>query len=461
PNYKELFFTKTIEYPDISNIIELTDSNITKYTIDTFQTSAVYDTLKNKIKDSSLTIIDSSELNTYKKLERNKLFAELQYPNKNKKLLYPFFDELKTLKKSNNLIRILHYGDSQIESDRITSYIRNKLQKKFGGCGIGLFPPVLIKGTNLSMSHNLSGYWSRYTLQSIKNKTINHKHLGILMSYGKFSPIIDNKKNEIYNSSIELQKSNISYLLTRKFEHCKIFYGYNKKPFIVELKINDKVIDAEMLTSSYNLKTLEYNFSKPVDNININFKGEKSPDIYGISLDGKKGIAVDNIALRGSSGTDFTRTDIAFLRSMFQELNVKLILFQFGVNVVPYVIENYDYYEKQLYKQLKLFKKMRPNINIIVMGVSDMSHKNNGIYVSYPNIEKIRDAQINAAFKAGCAFWDTYEAMGGKNSMPQWVYANPPLARKDFTHYTYKGSLIIGKLFYDALNTDYKRFIEQ
>ncbi|HML84907.1 MAG TPA: hypothetical protein PKE52_07095, partial [Bacteroidales bacterium] len=33
--------------------------------------------------------------------------------------------------------RILHYGDSQIEGDRISGYIRNRLQGIYGGGGPG------------------------------------------------------------------------------------------------------------------------------------------------------------------------------------------------------------------------------------------------------------------------------------------------------------------------------------
>jgi hypothetical protein len=95
------------------------------------------------------------------------------------------------------------------------------------------------------------------------------------------------------------------------------------------------------------------------------------------------------------------------------------------------------------------------------MGVTDMSRKEGGQYESYPNIPKIRDAQKNAAFRAGCAFWDSYQAMGGKNSMPSWVFADPPLARKDFTHFTYKGSVVISKMFYKALIRDYRKYKQE
>ena len=37
-------------------------------------------------------------------------------------------------------IRVVHYGDSQIEEDRITSVLREHLQKQYGGGGVGLIP---------------------------------------------------------------------------------------------------------------------------------------------------------------------------------------------------------------------------------------------------------------------------------------------------------------------------------
>ena len=291
----------------------------------------------------------------------------------------------------------------------------------------------------------------------MKNGTIYHKRLGALMSFSRFAPVI-RSGNDIYSGEITLRKSYNSYLNTRRFKHCKVYYGYNEKPFIAELKYKDKTIDAELISVSKQLNTISWKLDNAVDELTIHFKGEDSPDIYAIALDDFKGIAVDNIPLRGSSGTDFTRTDLAFFRSMYQKLNVKLVLMQFGVNLVPHIIDDYSYYEKQLEKQLKTIKSLRPDISIIVIGVSDMSRNEGGRFVSYPNIEKIRNAQKNAAFNAGCAFWDTYEAMGGKNSMPAWVNANPPLARTDFTHFSWKGSTVIAKMFYDALMNDYTEY---
>ena len=58
-------------------------------------------------------------------------WKKLQYPENDKTILYAFFQQLDNAR--NEKVRIMHFGDSQIEADRITSYVRNELQKVFGG----------------------------------------------------------------------------------------------------------------------------------------------------------------------------------------------------------------------------------------------------------------------------------------------------------------------------------------
>ena len=60
---------------------------------------------------------------------------KIQYPNNDKSILYTFFQKLDNAKAKK--VRIMHYGDSQIEADRITSRLRERLQKEFGGYGAG------------------------------------------------------------------------------------------------------------------------------------------------------------------------------------------------------------------------------------------------------------------------------------------------------------------------------------
>jgi lysophospholipase L1-like esterase len=386
-----------------------------------------------------------------------KLFRSIEYAQGSDTVLFSFFDDLS--KCSDQLIRVLHYGDSQIEGDRITSYLRNQLQLNFGGEGIGLIPVVAVNPAAISFVYDISGNWEKFSPQQ---NTGNSRKYGVMLNYARInSGGHFFSKNKEVEGWINLKHANISYPSAQRYRQCQVFYGYNKAPMMVELKQKEAIIDADIIPTGTGLKRLKWQLDKPLKDVTITIKTSETPDVYAISLDGLSGVAVDNIPVRGSSGLEFTKSDASFLKNFYKLLNVRMLILQFGVNVVPNIRTNYDFYKNNFYEQLKLLKQMRPNLPIIVIGVSDVSRNGTNGFESYPNIELIRDAQKNAAFAAGCAFWDIYEAMGGKNSMPSWVNANPPLAQKDFIHFNPVGAKIIAEMFYRALMMEYERFLNK
>ena len=463
PSWNQLMNYEQEDYKDISNIVQnnMPVDTMAPVMTDTLTETEETDTLagqKETPKQEDLPADTSKPIN---QTETTEHANPLQYPGNNPEVLYPFYRSIEKLPNNDELIRILHYGDSQIEGDRITSYIRNQLQKKFGGAGVGLFPAVLPHNTNISLKHSLSGKWERFTIHDLDQANFKHRRFGVLMSFSRCSPYYSYYQDEVYKAWLSIRSSPIAFNLTSRYTRCRVFYGYNEEPFIVKMNYGGKTTDADMMPASSSIREMNWEIPRSVERFRLTFKGNHSPDIYGITLDGKEGVAVDNIPLRGSNGTGFTKTDTSFYRKMLDKLNVKLVILHFGVNIVPVIRDSYDFYEEQFYNQLKMFKSFDPNLSVIVMGVTDMSRKEGGQYESYPNIPKIRDAQKNAAFRAGCAFWDSYQAMGGKNSMPSWVFADPPLARKDFTHFTYKGSVVISKMFYKALIRDYRKYKQE
>ncbi|MDP4226172.1 MAG: hypothetical protein Q8910_07320, partial [Bacteroidota bacterium] len=384
------------------------------------------------------------------------LFFPLEFPQGNHRLIYSFFSSLYHLNQTRELIRVLHYGDSQIEGDRITSYIRNRLQESFGGGGIGLFP--VVRGTNLSVSYaqNISGDWKSFSM----NNTSGHQHINWGM-LGNYATLQKDKKNNFYEGWIDLKRTNFSYPRSYAFHRCTFFYGDNTQPMAVTLLGNSGISRAGVLAPAKGINTQTWLLSTTPQQFTFRFWGKSSPKIYGIAFDDTSGVAVDNIPMRGSLGMNFTSMNIGFLKEMFHLLNIKLVIFQFGANVVPGLLTNYSFYERHLYYQLRLIRQIQPGLCVIVMGVSDMSRKNGENYESYPNIEKVRDAQRAAAFKAGCMFWDTYQAMGGKNSMPSWVFSNPSLARKDFVHFSPCGAKVIAEMFYNSLQREYRIYCKE
>jgi lysophospholipase L1-like esterase len=386
--------------------------------------------------------------------------TRIEYPQHDSTVLYTVFKAMRQLPASGQLIRIMHYGDSQIEDDRMTSLIRSRLQDKFGGSGAGLVPASQLYPYEYSMVQQSSDNWNRHLVYGPSDSMINHQRFGALANFCTLSSSSTLADTVTQTGWVSFRQSPYSYQNTRYFRQCRIFYGYNAEPFINEIFTGNQLIDAELIPASNKLKVIKWVFDNPVSNLMVQFRCKESPEIYGLALDNTTGIAVDNIPLRGCSGLIFTSIDEQLLRDMYRELNVKLFILQFGGNVVPYIADKYAYYEKWFFRQIVRIKELCPGAAVLVIGVADMAVKDRDNFVSYPNLEKVIDAVKSATFKAGAAFWDMNKAMGGMNSMPVWVNANPPLATKDYVHFTQKGSAVIAQMFYNAFIFEYHCYEE-
>lgn len=162
--------------------------------------------------------------------------------------------------------------------------------------------------------------------------------------------------------------------------------------------------------------------------------------------------------MRGSSGTIFGSMDQNLAGKMYSDLNTELVIMQFGGNSVPSFkdstsVRNYTSYFKG---QLNTIKKLRPSAAIIVIGPSDMSKLENGIFVTYPLLPYCVAQMKKVSQEAGAGYWDMYSAMGGFNSMPSWVEQG--LAGKDYIHFGPKGASIISQLFFEAFAAEYAKW---
>ena len=94
-----------------------------------------------------------------------------------------FLDSLSHVKEQ---VRIMYYGDSQIEGDRITSYLRKTLRISYGGTGPGLFLPVMPVMYTKTIWLKSSSNWKRFNYLSYKSGEIAHNKLGPFMAFCRF-----------------------------------------------------------------------------------------------------------------------------------------------------------------------------------------------------------------------------------------------------------------------------------
>ena len=100
------------------------------------------ETIQEDTTNQPITSKDTiAKLKEPKKLQKRKFSKWLSLPVDKPDMITNLLDKVR-LESSKKVVRILHYGDSQLEGDRITNYLRNRLQKKFGGYGPGILLPL-------------------------------------------------------------------------------------------------------------------------------------------------------------------------------------------------------------------------------------------------------------------------------------------------------------------------------
>lgn len=367
-----------------------------------------------------------------------------------------FFFKLKNIAALKKKLSIFHYGDSQIEGDRMTGYFRQRLQTQFGGNGPGMIPALNVYNTQ-TFKQTFSDNFERLT--AFWGAKLSSKKYGAMGSVGVFK--IDSSqtlKGEPTTAWIEIDASKNAYGRAREYNHVRFYYNSCVKPCLLKVFQNGQLIHEDSLKTDGNAHSITLDFPGAPGKLKYLLSSTKSPVISGFSLEGDIGVQVTNVAMRGSSGTNFSSMNQSLFRDMHSELNTQLFILQFGGNTIPGLKDSSSvrYYAKSFKRQIQLIQSQVPGAAIIVIGPSDMSQLNEGVFKSYNLIPYLTNQMKKVSVDSGAAYWDLFKAMGGKNSMPTWVEQG--LAGSDYIHFTSKGTSIASQLFYDAFISAYAKW---
>jgi len=399
--------------------------------------------------DGSLSLTDTADLPMPEVAFHIDSSSGIQYPSGDSTILYSFFNALDSARNGSSPLRILHFGDSQIEGDRISGYLRQRFQQQYGGCGPGLLPFSEDIDSRTYLRIQTESEPDKYMLYG-KPKLGPHYKYSLLHSYFRLKRDTSEHDNWI-QQKVQYSLNGQGYRRNNYFERATFLCRNEKSNLSLSLGNTDNQKVNKQFNASDSLRLVTWKMDAPVRRFGIRIQTGAETDFYGLCLDCKAGVAVDNIPLRGSSGLELLRINPRFLQEQIRRLNVKMVILQFGINVVPYESASYTWYENSLVKAIQTLKKSAPGLQVLVIGVSDMARKKDGNWNSFETIPMVLDAQKRACQRTNSAFWDLFQVMGGKNSILAWAKTNPPLAGKDFIHLTPKGAQVIGEFLFQAI----------
>jgi len=333
----------------------------------------------------------------------------------------------------------------------MSSLIRFRLQKHFGGTGTGLVQAIPLYSGNMAYEQDQKGEWFRHTYFGKRDSTIKHNIFGVMGAFASVPRAVDGEWPMLhYRFNTSRRKG--------KCDRIRVFLHSCADSASMVFQVNDTIADT-LKNISHGFSVTEYRHHCQINDLRIYLNLPEGGRIYGISFESYTGLQMDNIAMRGSSGLIFTRMNREQQHAMMDHLSPGLLLLQYGGNVVPYM--NPGYYRQAFKDELQYFKEICPGVPVIVIGPADMSVREKGRFKTYPGLEPIRDALKFAALESGFAFWDLFEAMGGLNSMASFVHTDPPLARTDYVHFTQLGINLMAEMFYNALMMEYTDYLSR
>ena len=349
----------------------------------------------------------------------------------------PFYRALSELAVRPRPVRIAYLGDSFIEADILTADLREMLQQRYGGCGVGFVP--ITSATNEfrpTVRHAFGGWESHLAVDSTD---FDRRLQGLSGQY--FFPS--------EGAYVELRGQTKYASLLDTCRLATLFFRTKGR-----LTLSTRVNGGEAATRSFRpadgLQAMET--AGRIGAVRWTVAEADSALFYGAAMDGETGIVLDNFSLRATSGLSLQHIPMETLRDWNARRPYDLIVLQYGLNVANAQVRDYSYYIEGMGKVIGRLKEAFPQAGILVVGVGDRDERDEeGNLRTMPCIKSLLRYQQHLAADNAVAFWNLYEAMGGEASMARLVEAKPAQANLDYTHINFRGGHYLAGLLFEAL----------
>ena len=345
-----------------------------------------------------------------------------------------FWSKLLNARKG-GAINIAYFGDSFVESDILTCDLREFLQAKYGGSGPGWVDCGGGVGTN---KPTISARYRNIKENCILNKPFNVDLEALNQRYYYASA------GATLNLSATKFRPHVA-----SWDRATLFLatdaGLTVKTSGDSLITGDHLIEpkgeVQVLETKGRMTKLNYAFPNATMRTRL----------YGVALDGTRGVALDNYSMRGTPGFLLSKIPVKTMTEINKYRPYDLIILQFGLNVVndKATDAHCRAYINRMKPVIENLKKGFPQASIAIFSVPDRVQRSAGGMHTLRGVEKLVGFQRVLASECGVAYLNVHQIMGGNESMKKYV--DDGLAAKDYTHLNYKGGKVLAEKIYKSM----------
>jgi lysophospholipase L1-like esterase len=339
--------------------------------------------------------------------------------------------------------RILHYGDSPTTGDLITADARALLQKQFGDAGAGF---VLI-------AKPWAWYYHRGVEMDASNWQIDVAGLTGIKDgmHGLAGASFQGSAGAVAQWSFKDQQSRI------------LDVAYLARPeggsFSIEAdgasagSASTAAPESAPGFASFDLPAGAKQFTLRVTNGAVR--------LYGVEFRGtSSGVIYSSLGINGANITVLSHAfNGAHWAAELKHYKPSLVVLAYGTNESGYAQFVETTWAKELKTAVRRLQAALPDASILLMSPMDRGEKDlAGEIDTVPALPRLVEIESRAADDMGVAFFNTFQAMGGRGTMARWYAAEPRLVGADFIHPMPAGAKIVGELLYNALRDGYNEY---
>ncbi len=345
------------------------------------------------------------------------------------------------------ITRVAHFGDSLITSDYVSGTLRRKLQRHFGDAGHGFML--------------LANPWPAY----FHNDVYRFSSSGWLVSR-IVGPYAEDGLYGLGGVSFRAPPGSRARFGTarsgtfgRAVSRFEVVYLAQPGGGRMQLSVDGKPVE-QIDTAAERVAVARREVRVPDGAHELEVMTTSGTSrAFGVVMerDGP-GVVLDAIGIQGARIRFLDQQDDAHWAEQLRWRRPDLLVYQFGANESG---DGFAYPMVDYHRTMKLVleqgKRALPGAGCLVIGAMDRAEKRGAALQTMPVIPAIVAEQRRAAAEVGCAFFDTYAAMGGAGSMAVWVERG--LGQADLTHPTGSGSEVLASWIFHGLMQGYQAYL--
>nr|HEX4315513.1 GDSL-type esterase/lipase family protein [Kofleriaceae bacterium] len=330
-------------------------------------------------------------------------------------------------------LRVSYFGDSLTADDQITGALRDRLQKLVGDGGAGYLFAVEPHPYN---EHKAVVRWTsaNWRVWGISSAIPNDRLLGL-------------------GGSAETDDDG-AVLFAPTGPAATVDVAYLAQPHGGKLEVTADGKTVQTIDTAGTDKADGYaHVALPDGTKKIGLRAHGRVRLFGASLEAAKGAVVDNLGVVNATAKGLATNDLGdHLKDELAHRAPDLAVVMLGTNEAEWLAPRgygMDEHAKVFDALLQSIHDANPNASCLVISPLDQLDWRTENMPPRASVPAMVEVQRTAAHAHGCAFWDTYQWMGGKGSSADW-YRRGWIV-KDFQHPTTAGATRLADALYAGL----------